>query len=309
MKNFDASFQQNDPSPLRVSAKKGQNLNMARYENQHDFGNATTIVHNLHEFFHQILRGCARWFGVLQHLLDRWTLGAYSRSPQITWIILIISGIIMFRLLGANVAKSENTATFAETNAKEHEKTNTGRGKQKRSNTPAITTSPAATNKSVSYDLSPASVKDLRAPDVKSYIDRFSKVAVEEMDKFGIPASISMAQAIVESRSGTSALAVHNNNHFGIKCFSKACPQGHCSNFKDDHHKDFFIKYKGPWESWRAHSNFLMKHSYRRLVKSGKNYKAWARGLRELGYATDPSYDSKLIGIIERYELYKLDDL
>lgn len=161
----------------------------------------------------------------------------------------------------------------------------------------------------VSYDLAPASVSELKEPNVRAYIERFSKVAVAEMDKFGIPASITMAQAIIESRSGTSVLAVRNNNHFGIKCFSKTCSSSHCSRHTDDSHKDFFIKYKDGAESFRAHSEFLMKYRYRELLKQGKNYKAWAKGLKEFGYATDQAYDKKIIAVIERYELNKLDDL
>ena len=129
------------------------------------------------------------------------------------------------------------------------------------------------------------------------------------MDKFGIPASITMAQAIIESRSGKSVLAVKNNNHFGIKCFSKSCPNGHCSNYTDDHHKDFFRKYANSTDSWREHSQFLMKGRYHELLKFGKNYKVWAKGLRDFGYATDHDYDKKLISVVERYELNKLDDL
>lgn len=161
----------------------------------------------------------------------------------------------------------------------------------------------------ISYDLAPASVSELKESNAKAYIERFSKVAVAEMDKFGIPASVTMAQAIIESRSGTSVLAVRNNNHFGIKCFSKTCSSSHCSRHTDDSHKDFFIKYKDGAESFRAHSEFLMKYRYRELLKQGKNYKAWAKGLKEFGYATDQAYDKKIIAVIERYELNKLDDL
>lgn len=162
----------------------------------------------------------------------------------------------------------------------------------------------------ISYDLSPASVKDLTPKDVRDYIEKYSRASIAEMDKFGIPASITMAQAIIESRSGTSILAVKCNNHFGIKCFSKTCPTGHCDNHTDDHHKDFFRIYAEKDGSWRGHSEFLMhQERYKGLLKCGKNYKLWALKLREFGYATDPKYDTKLIGIIEKYELYKLDDL
>jgi flagellum-specific peptidoglycan hydrolase FlgJ len=112
---------------------------------------------------------------------------------------------------------------------------------------------------------------------------------------------------LVESRAGTSRLAKNNNNHFGIKCFSKRCAKGHCTNATDDHHKDFFRKYKSAWESWREHSQLLAGGHYSRLQKCGSDYRQWAYGLKSLGYATDKTYAEKLIGMIERYELYKYD--
>ena len=142
---------------------------------------------------------------------------------------------------------------------------------------------------------------------IKSYIRRFKDVAQTESRKFGIPASIKMAQALVESNAGRSGLSAKNKNHFGIKCFSKNCRKGHCSNFNDDHHKDFFRKYSSAWESWRAHSKFLANGRYKSLQKYGNDYRAWANGLKELGYATDPNYPEKLVKKIERYRLDLLD--
>jgi hypothetical protein len=141
----------------------------------------------------------------------------------------------------------------------------------------------------------------------KAYIRRYKEVAVAEMNKFGIPASIKMAQAILETNSGKSKLATVNNNHFGVKCFSKSCEKGHCSNFSDDHHKDFFLKYESAWASWRAHSQLLSTGRYAELSKRGKSYEVWAKGLAELGYATDPQYANKLIRTIEQHQLQTLD--
>ena len=140
-----------------------------------------------------------------------------------------------------------------------------------------------------------------------AYIKRFEEVAVTEMTKYGIPASVKMGQALLESGAGASRLAEKNNNHFGIKCFSKKCRKGHCANFSDDHHKDFFRKYGTAWESWRDHSKFLAEGKYKDLLVHRDDYKAWARGLKEKGYATDPTYAEKLISTIELYELYELD--
>lgn len=142
----------------------------------------------------------------------------------------------------------------------------------------------------------------------EAYIERFGKIAQTEMKKYGIPASITLAQGLIETNAGDSRLAKQNNNHFGMKCFSKKCRKGHCSNFTDDTHKDFFRKYKSSWESYRAHSQLLMGKRYRHLKKLGtKNYKDWAKGLKKAGYATDRRYAEKLINIIEELKLQRFD--
>jgi flagellum-specific peptidoglycan hydrolase FlgJ len=246
-----------------------------------------------------------RRMSAFYHLIEHYTFGIMTKVRFITCFKVCILAIIMFCLFKKDVALDVKMANFA-AESKTTEKTSHS-NRRKSSKTDFVAS--ASLGNAISHDLSPASPEELREVNVRSYINHFSQVAISEMDKFGIPASITMAQAIIESRSGTSVLAVKNNNHFGIKCFSKTCPEGHCNNHTDDHHKDFFRNYKGANDSWRAHSDFLMKNSYRRLLKYGKNYKAWAIGLREIGYATDVTYDKKLISIIEKYELYKLDDL
>ena len=130
-----------------------------------------------------------------------------------------------------------------------------------------------------------------------------------EMDKYGIPASITLAQGLLESNVGESKLATRNNNHFGMKCFSKSCSKGHCSNFTDDSHKDFFRIYKSAWESFRAHSLLLKQSSrYQPLFQLKSNdYKGWARGLKKAGYATDPKYAEKIINLIEDLDLHQYD--
>ena len=141
-----------------------------------------------------------------------------------------------------------------------------------------------------------------------AYVERFSKVAQTEMDKFGIPASITLAQGLLESNVGASRLATRNNNHFGIKCFSRKCRKGHCSNFTDDSHKDFFRKYKSAWESYRAHSKLLTAKRYSKLYKLKKtDYKGWAKGLKKAGYATDPKYAEKIIALIDDLQLHQYD--
>lgn len=153
----------------------------------------------------------------------------------------------------------------------------------------------------------PVSPKTMADKKAIAFIDKYKDVAKTEMNKFGIPASIKMAQALIESNAGNSRLAKGNNNHFGIKCFSRNCKKGHCTNATDDHHKDFFRKFGSAWESWRAHSNLLMNKRYQKLQGYGKDYKKWAYGLKEAGYATDKRYAQKLINTIEKYQLHRLD--
>jgi flagellum-specific peptidoglycan hydrolase FlgJ len=158
-----------------------------------------------------------------------------------------------------------------------------------------------------SNEAAPVSANQLTEEMARDYIARFHAIAQKEMAIYGVPASISLAQGLIESRAGDSKLARNNNNHFGIKCFSRNCKRGHCTNFTDDTHKDFFRKFNSPWESWRAHSVMLSGGRYQKLKKYGRDYRQWAYGLKSVGYATDRTYAEKLIGIIERYDLHQYD--
>lgn len=142
---------------------------------------------------------------------------------------------------------------------------------------------------------------------VQIYIQNFKEIAKEEMVLYGIPASIKMAQGILESGAGRGNLASRSNNHFGIKCH-----QGWTGDYvrhDDDELQECFRKYNDPRYSFRDHSLFLTSRPrYSNLFSLNKDdYKGWASGLRQAGYATDPQYAQKLINIIERYELYNLD--
>lgn len=145
----------------------------------------------------------------------------------------------------------------------------------------------------------------------REYVERFAPVAMAEMRKFGIPASITLAQALLESNAGESKLVQAANNHFGIKCTAKHCKKGHCINYADDSHKDFFVKYANAWGSFRAHSqNLHDKKRYAFLFElAPTDYRGWARGLVEAGYATDKKYAIKLVALIERLELNRFDQL
>lgn len=143
---------------------------------------------------------------------------------------------------------------------------------------------------------------------VAVYIDNFKEIAKQEMRDYGIPASIKMAQGILESGAGRGDLTSRSNNHFGIKCHTVWT--GDRVYHDDDELQECFRKYNDPKYSFRDHSLFLTSRArYNDLFKLKKDdYKAWARGLKNAGYATDPKYPDKLISIIERYELYRLDE-
>jgi len=140
------------------------------------------------------------------------------------------------------------------------------------------------------------------------YVKRYAPIAKSQMREFGIPASITLAQGLLESDAGESRLAIENNNHFGLKCFSKTCKRGHCTNFTDDSHKDFFRKFDSPAESFKAHSQLLAGERYKFLYRYRKtDFRSWAKGLRRAGYATDPRYHEKLIRLITEMDLNDYD--
>jgi len=140
------------------------------------------------------------------------------------------------------------------------------------------------------------------------YIENYSLIAKEEMLQYGIPASITLAQGILESGAGRGELSAKSNNHFGIKCH-KGWTGGRVYH-DDDKLQECFRKYKDPKYSFRDHSLFLTQRSrYNDLFKHKKDdYKSWAKGLKKAGYATDPKYPDKLIRIIETYELFVYDE-
>jgi flagellum-specific peptidoglycan hydrolase FlgJ len=138
------------------------------------------------------------------------------------------------------------------------------------------------------------------------YIERFKAIAIQEMNQYGIPASITLAQGLFESGSGNSELAKVANNHFGIKCGSTWTGESYYKD--DDNVDDCFRVYNNPEESFRDHSEFLKKKNYARLFELDKNdFKGWAYGLKAAGYATNPKYPQLLLNIIEKYSLDQYD--
>lgn len=141
----------------------------------------------------------------------------------------------------------------------------------------------------------------------QSYIEKYSSLAVEEMYRTGVPASITLAQGLLESGNGQSRLAVKGNNHFGIKCHNTWT--GAKVYHDDDRKGECFRKYDSPEESFRDHSDFLRyRDRYKFLFDLElTDYRSWAYGLKTAGYATDPKYPEKLIRLIEEYRLYEYD--
>lgn len=142
----------------------------------------------------------------------------------------------------------------------------------------------------------------------EQYIAQFKDEAIRQMKKYRIPASITLAQAILESGNGNSDLAKKSNNHFGIKCHTNW--QGEKVFHDDDENDECFRKYKTVLDSYEDHSIFLLKDRYLGLFDLPlDDYKGWARGLKKAGYATNPKYDKLLIRVIEENDLDILDKM
>jgi LysM repeat protein len=146
-----------------------------------------------------------------------------------------------------------------------------------------------------------------KLPVYENYIRQYGSLAVKHQQKYSIPASITLAQGILESGGGQSVLARKSNNHFGIKCHSDW--KGEKVYHDDDLKNECFRKYKNVEDSYEDHALFLTKSvRYANLFKLDiKNYRSWAKGLQESGYATDQAYANRLIKLIEDYELYRYD--
>ena len=147
-----------------------------------------------------------------------------------------------------------------------------------------------------------------------NYIDQYKDIAIAEMYRTGIPASITLAQGLLESQAGKSDLAINANNHFGIKC--KKYWEGATYFHKDDDYnkngqliKSCFRHYDSVLESYVDHSNFLKQtaHYSKLFTYSNKDFASWAWGLKEAGYATDQAYPIKLIRLIQEFKLYQYD--
>ncbi|NNK19445.1 MAG: LysM peptidoglycan-binding domain-containing protein [Maribacter sp.] len=171
------------------------------------------------------------------------------------------------------------------------------RGNQNRYETKGLYPLPEDTGKFKKFTIS----------SVDEYIATFSKIAQYEMKAYGIPASITLAQGLLESGLGKGDLTRRTNNHFGIKCHKGW--QGDYDFHDDDEKGECFRKYNHPMYSYRDHSEFLSSRARYAFLFNYKanDYKRWAKGLRQAGYATDKKYPQKLIYLIEKHRLYRFD--
>ncbi|WP_304199476.1 glucosaminidase domain-containing protein [Flavobacterium alvei] len=195
--------------------------------------------------------------------------------------------LIAFILILVGCSSSKSVSGTTKSGNSRYNKTNSTPNKNSQSNSRALVTS------------------DL----VNGYVFHYKDIAMSNMKKYGIPASIILAQGILESGSGQSNLAVTANNHFGIKCYTDW--KGETIHQDDDSAQECFRKYKNPEESFQDHADILSKRNrYASLFNLRKgDYKSWARGLKAAGYATDPNYPEKLIGYIERFHLDQYDNM
>lgn len=262
----------------------------------------TDVFINLLHFIWSLFAGLFYFF--------RATWKANPRLKALPWLRLVILGAVAYILLGSNMILDNEPANPEKLGwiwaDKQEESTDKAGVATAAKTNPLIENKRTIEKNPVNTSVAPAEPESLAPIEVQDFIQRFAQTAKEEMKQFGIPASIKMGQAIIESQSGNSILAKGSNNFFGIKCKTK-CKSCTCRNYEDDDPYDMFRVFDSAWASWREHSKLLCNPRYSKLPLYGNNYKMWARGLKAAGYATDPKYDKKLIAVIEKYNLTSLD--
>jgi flagellum-specific peptidoglycan hydrolase FlgJ len=216
-------------------------------------------------------------------------------------------GLLLVVLL---VLSCTSTKSIVRTTA--NKKTTSTKKKETTASTAVVTQMPnnsnPTKNNGAEIDLVATSNVRTYEEEIKLYIANFNEIAKQNMKSHGVPASITLAQGILESGAGKGKLALAANNHFGIKCHKGWT--GDSVKHDDDAEQECFRKYEQPQESYKDHSLFLTSRlRYATLFVLDKgDYQGWAKGLKAAGYATDVKYPDKLIGLIERFELYKFDN-
>lgn len=219
----------------------------------------------------------------------------------------MVKKIITFLILGTLVSCSSSKPAIATTKKAAMQKTRVATTRKPAYAKPIGKNYPTTNN---TTEVIQSTSKTVVTNDlITNYVLQYKDIAMGNMQKYGIPASIILAQGILESGAGRGDLAIEANNHFGIKCHKDWL--GESVRHDDDSAQECFRKYPEAAESYRDHALFLVgKNRYATLFTYEKDdYKSWAKGLRAAGYATDPNYPDKLISYIERYNLHQYDCL
>lgn len=238
-------------------------------------GWAGSSEHSLMELFRQIALKFSKLYVAFKYQVYKF-LASFLEGLQLPWFKLGLAALAVFIILKKDVQFSVNMRSPLSMAADQDE--------QKPGTDEMGLAQTVGWHKGQPSVIAPDELDEAR---VKAYVRRFTKVAVAEMEKYGMPASVKMAQGILESWAGEHPATRKNNNHFGSLLTGTA--------------------YNSAWENWRAHSQ-LLKESYPELFILGKSYKKWARGLEKAGYSPDKKYSRKLVDIIEKYQLYLLDE-
>ncbi|MBX2871198.1 MAG: glucosaminidase domain-containing protein [Saprospiraceae bacterium] len=234
---------------------------------------------DLNAILQHLWKGLGKLYVALKYQVSK-RPGIEKTKFKMPWLKLGLAALALFILTQKDIHFSINMKAPLETMVDD---------RQESPNTPSnvdqmsIVSPVSLTTKAVEPRFSLSNISDKQA---KSYIKRFEKVARAEMDKFGIPASIKMAQGILESRAGTNEGAMTYNNHFGQVMSGS--------------------EYTSAWQNWRAHSIYLQEN-YPSLFELGANRKKWAKEFKQLGYSGDKYYGQYLLEIIKKYDLDELD--
>jgi flagellum-specific peptidoglycan hydrolase FlgJ len=271
----------NSPNKLHPKTKerKREGLFHKRDHLQHGRDYRPAPQFQLTILLDRFLLGLSKIWVALKYHFHRLTAGAFSEM-RMPWLKIGVAVLAVFILTQKDIQFSINMKAPGATAGIDGEEE-----ARSVSNTNQMN---LAQTVNLRQKAAPAvAVAQLDEQKVQAYIKRFSKVAQAEMNKFGIPASIKMAQGILESQAGKSPAAQQSNNHFGTPTSGQY--------------------YDSAWENWRAHS-VLLQSEFPHLFKLGGNYIRWAEGIQKAGYSSDKKYAKKLVDIIEQYQLYLIDD-
>ncbi|MEL7020355.1 MAG: glucosaminidase domain-containing protein [Bacteroidota bacterium] len=225
------------------------------------------------EWSKKVLKGLQQLYVALKFQFFRLTGGIFAEM-QLSWFKMAMMGLILFAFFKKDFSFQMNMQAPAQVvQASQNDKMGLAKAVSWTATKP--------------HHQDFAQLSAIQEDKVIAYIKRFRKVARTEMQKYGIPASIKMAQGILESLADTHPNTRKNNNHFGSFLADKS--------------------YNSAWENWRAHSIFITQSRFKTLLKHENNSDAWAVGFQQMRYTTDPDYSNKLLKIIDRYNLKQLD--